>query len=125
MLLYIEWLIEELPLPLILMITGFVIWRFPPQYKGMGYHTSTAERSPLAWQTAQIYCGSRIFFAYLAALIITIASWMICAFSKVSQDVMVSIFWMLLVAEVILIFVIIIMTEKMLHNRFDKNGDPK
>ncbi len=125
MLRYIEWLIEELPLPLILMITGFVIWRFPPQYKGLGYHTSASERSPLAWHSAQIYCGSRMFFSYLIALIITIAAWMICAFSKVSQDTMVSVFWMLIVAEVILIFVIIIMTEMMLHKCFDKNGEPK
>ncbi len=125
MLQYIEWLIEELPLPLILMITGFVIWRFPPQYKGLGYHTSTSERSPLTWQTAQLYCGSRIFFSYLVMLVITIVSWMICTFSKVSQDIMVSIFWMLIVAEVILIFVIIIMTEMMLHKCFDKNGEPK
>lgn len=125
MLQYIEWLIEELPLPLILMITGFVIWRFPPQYKGMGYHTSTSERSALTWHTAQIYCGSRIFFAYLGMLVITIASWIICAFSNVSQDIMVSVFWILITAEVILIFVIIIMTEIMLHKRFDKNGEPK
>ncbi len=125
MLRYIEWLIEELPLPLILMITGFVIWRFPPQYKGLGYHTSASESSPLAWHSAQIYCGSRIFFSYLTALIITIVAWMICALSKVSQDIMVSIFWMLIVAEVILIFVIIIMTEMMLHKCFDKNGEPK
>ncbi len=118
-------LISELFLPLIMLLTGFFLWKFPPSYKGMGYHTSASESSPEAWLAAQKYCGFRMMISNIALLVATVISWVLCVIFKVSDNGMAFATVLKTTIGVALILVIIFMTELMLHRCFRKNSTPK
>ncbi len=118
-------LINELLLPLILGATGFILWRFTPSYKGLGYHTTTSERSPATWLAANKYCGFRMLVSNLILLVGTVISWAVCVAVKLNGDGMAAATMIKTGVGVALMLIVIIMTEIMLHRCFDKNGQPK
>ncbi len=118
-------LLCELILPIIFIITGLYLWKLTPPYKGMGYHTTAAERSPEAWAAAQKFSGFRMVIFNIPLLILTAISWVLCIVFKADEDIMALATTIKTAVGVILMLVIIIMTESMLRHCFKKNSQPK
>ena len=109
----------------VFIIAGFIIWKFPPAYKGLGYHTDMSEKNPATWRFAQVYCGRTMFISFLPALALSAAAELIGFFAGLSDSDFTTLSVVVIAVQVMLVFVVIVMTEKALRERFDKNGNPK
>lgn len=111
--------------PINIMIYALVIWKFPPEYKGMGYHSSYAEKSPAAWAAAQYYFGKIGFFTNLAALVLSIAAFVPVLVVERFESRGGVVCMAVTLAQVAVVFVDMFATEGMLKKHFDKNGNPR
>lgn len=111
--------------PITMMITALVIWKFPAEYKGMGYHSSYAEKSPAAWAAAQYYFGKISFFTNLAALVLSIAAFIPVLVMEWFQNAGGVVCMIVTMAQVTVVFVDMFATEGMIKKHFDKDGNPK
>ncbi len=119
---YVVLLICELLCPLTMLLIGLFIWRFPAEYKSMfGYHSTAAERSPEAWAAAQVYFGIRMVIAQIPVIVIMVVSWVItCVVMKLSEDAVAAVAMVLTAIPIIVVFIVVGMTERMLKNHFGK-----
>ena len=61
----VVYLLSYLILPVLLIVVGLVMWRFPPGYGGsVGYRTKRSRSSRQAWDFAQVYWGRLILGTY-------------------------------------------------------------
>lgn len=52
----IVYLMSYIPTPLIFLIAGLMVWRFPPRYgETYGYRTKLSQSSEQAWDFAQVF----------------------------------------------------------------------
>ena len=109
----------------VFVLAGFIVWRFPPSYNGLGYRTAMSEKNPATWRFAQVYCGRTMFISFLPALVLSATAELIGFFADISDNDFTTLSVVVIAANVILLFVVIGMTEKALRERFDKNGDPR
>ena len=117
---YVVLLICELLCPLTMLLIGVFLWRFPAEYRSIwGYHTTAAERSPEAWAAAQGYFGMRMVIAQIPVIIIMVVTWVIsCVIMKLGEDAVAAIAMVLTAVPMIVVFVVVGMTEKMLKRCF-------
>lgn len=112
-------------MPLIMLITGALMWRFPAKYKGMGYHTARAESSPEAWVFAQYWCTRLMVFSHIPLLVLSIAAAAIGAAMELSEADCARLVFLITFIQLAVVFGVIIAVEVKLHKNFDKNGKPK
>ena len=111
--------------PITMIITALVIWKFPAEYKGMGYHSSYAEKSPAAWTAAQYYFGKIGVFTNLAALVLSIAAYVPVFIIDSFESKGGVVCMIVTMAQIAVVFVDMFATEGMLKKHFDKDGNPK
>ncbi|MBE6901780.1 MAG: SdpI family protein [Ruminococcaceae bacterium] len=107
-------------MPLIMLITGAVMWRIPPKFKGMGYHTARSESSPEAWAYAQHLCSRIVVFTNLPLLLLSVASAVIATMVDIGEDVCIALVWILIVLELVAVFGMIAAVEGRLKKLFGK-----
>ena len=118
-------LVYTLVIPLAMLITGAVMWRFPPKYKGLGYHTARSESSPEAWTYANHLCARLMTLANIPLLIINVVAVVLGMVLYFDSDTAVKVTIALVIAEVTVICTMLGIVEAKLCKRFDKNGKPK
>ncbi|MDE7194183.1 MAG: hypothetical protein K2O14_09470 [Oscillospiraceae bacterium] len=119
-------LLLDLLIPLIFFITAVLIKRFPPRFgSGIGYRTSLSERNELTWNTAQWLFVRYAAIFMIPAAVIGAAGGIIGIVMNFDEDTAgLTLVWINL-AQAVLLFAAIILTEVGLHKRFDKYGNPK
>ncbi len=122
----VMWLLLDLLIPLIMLVTAALIKRFPPRYgSGIGYRTSFSERNELTWNTAQwLFVRYCVVFMIIAA-VIGAAAGIIGIIKSFDEDTAGLVCVGVNTVQTVLLFVAIILTEVGLHKRFDRNGNPK
>lgn len=112
-------------MPIIMMITGLVVWKFPAEYNGLGYSTPMSQKNPLTWRMAQLVSGKSFFFCFLAALPVSIIAQSLPIILHLSEEAGGTVCLAVTCAQVLLLIVPISITERTLRRHFDKNGNPK
>ena len=119
-------MVSSLSVPVTMMLTALVIWRFPAEYKGVwAYHTVYSEKSPEAWAAAQNYFGKIGFFTNLAALVLTIIAFVPVLAVERFQGYGVLVCLITTTAQVVVVLADIFIVEGLLMKKFDKDGNPK
>ena len=118
-------LILTLILPVSFLITGGIMWRFPAQYKGLGYHTTLAESSPAAWAYAQRLCARLLTIGHIPVLMLTAAVIIVCAVLKVSESTAVALTLVVTAVQTVVVFALLFTVEAKLKKKFDRNGSLK
>ena len=111
--------------PLTVMGAALVLWRFPPGYKQLGYHSSFAEKSPQTWAAAQQLFGVIGFFSNLAVLVLTVIAFVIIIALKMDESAGAMATTICGLLQVAAIFADVIAVEVKLRKLFDKDGQPK
>lgn len=112
-------------LPLTMLATGLIIRKTRPDYRGMGYHTTWAEKSEETWNFAQELFGRLCTktFAIMSAL--TLIAGLIPVIARLDESWGTIINGMVCFVDLIPLFVIIFIVEGKLKKNFDKNGNRK
>lgn len=118
-------LVYTLAIPLAMLISGAVMWRFPPKYKGLGYHTSRSESSPEAWAYANHLCARLLTLANIPLLMINVLAVVLGMVLYFDSDTAVTVTVALAIADVAVICTMFGIVEAKLCKKFDKNGKPK
>lgn len=119
-------MLSSLSVPVTMMLTALVIWRFPAEYNGIwAYHTVYSEKSPEAWAAAQNYFGKLGFFTNLAALVLTVIAFVPVLAVERFQGYGVLVCLITTMAQVAVVLVDIFIVEGLLMKKFDKDGKPK
>lgn len=112
-------------MPIIMIITGAVIWKFPSEYNGLGYSTPMSQKNPSTWRMAQLVGGRSFFFSFLAALPISIIVQSMPIIFHLSEETGGAVCLAVSCAQVLLLIVPITITERTLRRCFDKDGNPR
>lgn len=119
-------LLLDLGIPLLLLVTAALIKRFPPRYgTAIGYRTSMAEKNELTWNTAQWLFARYCVVFMIPAAIIGAAGGIAGVVKNFDEDTCACVCAVVNTVQVIFLIIAIIFTEIGLHKRFDKNGNPK
>ena len=71
----VVYLLSYLILPVLLIVVGLVMWRFPPGYGGsVGYRTKRSRSSRQAWDFAQVYWGRLILVMSIPMLAVSVGA---------------------------------------------------
>lgn len=119
------YLIYSLLLPIIFIITGLMVWKRPSPYGGLGYRTEMSSKNPVTWHMAQLVSGKAFAKTYAIALAASALTMLLTVLLNVPEDITLTIFFILLAAQVLLIIPVIIVTERTLRRCFDKDGNPR
>lgn len=112
-------LISYFPTPLILLIAGIVMWRFPPKYgENIGYKTELSRSSRQAWDFAQVYWGRLMTFISVPVLVLSMVAGVVQVVMNVSKEVGFIWFMVVMMAQLVPIFVSIGVTESRLKKEF-------
>lgn len=112
-------LISYVPTPLILLVVGIVMWRFPPKYgENIGYKTELSRSSQQAWDFAQVYWGRLMTFISVPLLVLSLVSGVVQVVMKVSEEDGLIWFMVIMTAQLVPIFVSIAVTESRLKKYF-------
>lgn len=112
-------------MPLIMLITGIVMWRVPPKFQGLGYNTSRSQSSPEAWAFAQYWSSRIVVFTHIPLLVLTVAAAVVATLVNLSEDICIALVWVLIAMELAAVFGMIIAVETLLRNSFDNSGKSK
>ena len=112
-------------MPIMMMLTGLFVWKFPAEYRGLGYHTPMAEKSPLTWRMAQIVGGKAFFFCFLPMLPLSAIAQLMPIILNLSEEAGGGVCIAVTFVQVLMLAVPITITERTLKKHFDKNGNPK
>ena len=119
-------MIESTLCPITMMITAFVIWKFPAEFRGFfAYHTVLAEKNPQTWAAAQSYFGKIGFFSNLAALVLSLIVFIPVLAVEKLQSFGALICTMVTTVQVAVVLADIFIVESLLKKHFDKDGNPK
>ena len=98
----VVYLLSYLILPVLLIVVGLVMWRFPPGYGGsVGYRTKRSRSSRQAWDFAQVYWGRLILIV-----------------KPLSEAAGLLVFCVIMTLQLVSLFVSIGVTESALKRRF-------
>ena len=119
---YIMMFICNLLIPIVMLICGFFMYKFPPKEINhiIGYRTTMSRKNKDTWRFAHDYCGRLWLKLGLLLLILTIIIQI--PFAHSSEDI---IGYMTLVVEVTQIAALlgsIVFVERALKRTFDENG---
>jgi uncharacterized membrane protein len=113
-------------IPVMMIVFGAVYSKNPPKQINhlSGYRTPMSKKNLDTWHFAHLYFG-KLWLKYgVVLLCVTIlTSWPVFKVSGYPQGYLVHLF--LVAIQMIFVFTPIILTERELRRRFDRNGKPK
>lgn len=113
------------PMPIIMMITGLVVWKLPAEYGGLGYSTPMSQKNQLTWKVAQLTAGKAFFFTFLAALPISVITQLMPMIFHLYEDAAAHFCLGITCAQTLALIIPITITERTLHRCFNKDGSLK
>lgn len=122
---YIILLVSVLPLPILMLIIGFISWKNPPAPGAVGYKTKRSKSSIEAWYFAQVTWGKLMVFYNIPLLIATVASVLAAFFLKFNENDMYLATMILSAIQIIVIFWVIFKTERKLKKNYNADGTHK
>ena len=112
----VVYLLSYLILPVLLIVVGLVMWRFPPGYGGsVGYRT---KRSRQAWDFAQVYWGRLILVMSIPMLAVSVGAGVFQIVKSLSEEAGLLVFCVIMTLQLVPLFVSIGVTESALKRRF-------
>jgi len=121
----VMFLVVAIPVPLIMIIVGALIWKNPPEPGLVGYKTKYSYSSEKAWYFAQVTWGKLAVIHNIASLIGTIAAETAGVIMKLDEDKGLILYIGVTAAQCIVIFADIFLTERKLRRRFNPDGTEK
>lgn len=112
-------LVGFISVPLVLIIVGALMWRFPPSPNGMvGYKTARAQRSNEAWYAAQTTSGKYMLFSNIPVLVLSIIAGLMPILTDMPEADITRLTVLVTAVQVLVIFGVIIATEIYLAKKF-------
>lgn len=118
-------LITAIPVPIIMLIIGIVIWKNPPAPGNVGYKSKYARSSPEAWLFSQITWGKLSVFHNIPTLIGTIIAEVAGILLRLDENQGLILYLVVTTAQVVVIFTDIFITERRLRKYFNPDGTQK
>lgn len=108
-----------IPTPLILLVAGLVIWRFPAPYgSAVGYKTKRSYASAEAWDFAQVYWGRLMTIISVPTLALSVGAGVVQIIKNVDENAGLAICMGVVTLQIVPIFVSIAITENALKKNF-------
>ena len=115
----VVYLLSYLILPVLLIVVGLVMWRFPPGYGGsVGYRTKRSRSSRQAWDFAQVYWGRLILVMSIPMLAVSVGAGVFQIVTPLSEEAGLLVFCVIMTLQLVPLFVSIGVTESALKRRF-------
>lgn len=121
----VMFLIGELPVPIIIMAFALSMKRCPPKLGENGYNTRRSRKSEEAWEFAQTAYGRYAAVTFAVMSVLTLAVGLTAIFLNFGETVGFVTFLAVTLAQVAALFVIIIVIERQLKEKFDEDGKPR
>ena len=111
-----------LPAPVIFLIVGLLMWRFPAPYgDAIGYKTKLAYSSKEAWDYAQVFFGKLCTLVNIPVLALSVGVGVYQVVKDIGEDAGLIICLVLTTLQLIPVFVCIFITEARLKKYFGGN----
>ena len=115
----VVYLLSYLILPVLLIVVGLVMWRFPPGYGGsVGYRTKRSRSSRQAWDFAQVYWGRLILVMSIPMLAVSVGAGVFQIVKSLSEEAGLLVFSVIMTIQIVPQFESIGVTESALKSRF-------
>ena len=112
----VVYLLSYLILPVLLIVVGLVMWRFPPGYGGsVGYRTKRSRSSRQAWDFAQVYWGRLILVMSIPMLAVSVGAGVFQIVKPLSEGAGLLVFCVIMTLQLVPLFVSIGVTESALN----------
>lgn len=122
---FIILLVSALPLPILMLIIGFISWKNPPAPGAVGYKTKRSKSSVEAWYFAQVTWGKLMVFYNIPLLLATAASILAALLLKFSENDMYIVTMILPAIQIVVIFWVLFKTELRLKKNYNADGTHK
>lgn len=111
-------LISDILIPLVMIVCGFLMFKFPPKKINsfIGYRTSRSMRSVEAWKFAQKHSAKLMFIVGLILLIPSVL--IIIPFYHQNENIVTTVGMIIMVVQLVILICTIIPTEKALKRIF-------
>lgn len=119
------YLIGELPVPIIIMAFALSMKKYPPNFGENGYNTRRSRKSEETWKFAQTAYGHYAAAAFAVMSALTLAVGLAAIFLKFGETAGFVTFMAVTLAQVAVLFVIILIIERQLKEKFDEDGMPR
>ncbi len=115
----------SLIVPLIMLICGYFLWKFPPKKRNsfIGYRTSSSMRSDESWAFAQKYCGRIWLWSGFGMLLLTAI--LLILLPDKSDAALKSASLVVMPVQIVLMLLTIIPVEVMLKKKFGEDSEEK
>ena len=119
---YIMMFICNLLIPIVMLICGFFMYKYPPKKINhiIGYRTSMSRKNMDTWKFAHDYCGRLWIKLGLLLLIMTIIIQI--PFAHSSEDIIGYMTVFVEVTQLVVLLGSIVFVERALKKTFDENG---
>ena len=121
----VMFLIGELTTPLIIMAFAWSMWKSPPKLGENGYNTRRSRKSEEAWDYAQTAYGRCGTIAFAVTSAVTLAVGLTAIFLNFGETAGFVTFLAVTLAQVAALFVLIMVIEHQLKEKFDEDGKPR
>lgn len=109
-------LLTSLVIPIIMIISGALIWKNPPAPNGaVGYRTKRSRSSEKVWYIAQSFWGKLSLFTNIPMMIVTALFMVLCIRNGMNNDDLVNVMVTFVIIQTIMIFAEIAITENKLR----------
>lgn len=117
-------LICYLPAPVIFIIVGLILWRFPAPYgDAIGYKTKLSYSSKEAWDYAQVFFGKLCTLVNIPVIALSVGVGVFQIVKNVSEDVGLVLCLILTTLQTVPLFVCIFITESRLKKYFGRKNE--
>lgn len=117
----IVYLMSYIPTPLIFLIAGLMVWRFPPRYgETYGYRTKLSQSSEQAWDFAQVFWGRMAVITSIPVFVLSMAAGVLQVILNADENIGLIFCCAVLVLQLGPIIVSIGATESALKRNFGK-----
>lgn len=121
----VMYLVVAIPVPLVMIIVGALLWKNPPEPGQIGYKSKYAHSSNKAWFFAQVTWGKLSVIHNIASLIGTIAAETAGILMKLDEDKGLILYVAVTTVQCVVIFADIFLTERKLRRFFNSDGTEK
>lgn len=121
----VMFLIGELTTPLIIMAFAWSMWKSPPKLGENGYNTKRSRKSEEAWEFAQTAYGHYATITFTVTSAVTLAVGLTAIFLNFGETAGFVTFLAVTLAQVAALFVLIMVIEHQLKEKFDEDGKPR
>ncbi len=117
----IVYLLSYIPTPLIFLIAGLMVWRFPPRYgETYGYRTKLSQISEQAWDFAQVFWGRMAVLTSIPVFLLSMAAGILQITLNADENTGLIMCCAIVSLQLVPIFVSIGVTESALKRNFGK-----